>query len=169
MGAGKNIEPGNGMKLTGQQIIDAASTYPPMIVGNCYDSAEILAGVYSELRIVEGARAAIWPGISAPRTIEHGWCVDADGTVIDAVFTAEVEKDAELDLDAVSVTYTETRATDVTHSRIAGKLRDEVRRRAASTRPALRTKNLRWAFAEEQRDLFLKATREAAVKSKGGS
>jgi hypothetical protein len=42
--------------LTGQQVIEAASAYPSMIVTMCYDSAEILAGVYQELRIAEGKR-----------------------------------------------------------------------------------------------------------------
>src|ERR1700743_3604009 len=87
--------------LTGQQVLEAASEYPPMLVSFCYDSTEILSGVYEELRTAEGIRFAELPGVDKPRRIEHGWCVKSDGTIIDAVFAEELQNDPELDPAAI--------------------------------------------------------------------
>lgn len=146
--------------LTGQEAVEAASAYPPMIVGSCFDSSEILAGVYHDLRIAEGARSALLPGDTRPRTIHHGWCVRQDGVVIDSVFAQEIEQDQDLDLAAVQVTYTERVVTEAHHSRPKGQLRDEIRRRANLERPPLRTKRLRQKFAEQQRDAWCEAVRQ---------
>lgn len=147
--------------LTGQEVIDAASDYPPMIVSMCYDSAEILAGVYSELRFAEGTRAAELPGVAEPRRIEHGWCVKQDGTIIDPVFTQELANDPGLDPAAVRVTYTEHVPQGVSHPRPAGVLRDEIRRRALAERPPLVSARRRWKFAEKQRDAWVAAANRA--------
>jgi hypothetical protein len=147
---------GRRVVLSGQQVIDAASDYPPMIVGMCYDSAEILAGVYSELRIAEGTRSAELPSAGA-RLTEHGWCVKQDGSIIDPVFAQELENDPELDPAAIRVTYTEEALQHVAHTRPPGVLRDEIRRRAGEERPPLVSASRRWKFAERQRDMFTSA------------
>jgi hypothetical protein len=144
--------------LSGRQVINAAADYPPMIVGMCYDSAEILAGVFSELRTAEGTRNSELPG-ATERVIEHGWCVKQDGTIIDSVFAQELENEPGLDLASIRVTYTEEALRHVAHTRSSGVLRDEIRRRARAERPPLVSANRRWKFAERQRDLFSAATR----------
>jgi hypothetical protein len=148
--------------LTGQEVIDAASAYPSMIVTMCYDSAEILAGIYPELRMAEGTRSSLLPGATAPRTIEHGWCVKQDGTIIDAVFSQEITREPHIDPTSVQVTYIEHVTNGTQHSRPAGHLRDQIRHRANRARPALRKPSQRWKFAEEQRDTWVTAANQAA-------
>jgi hypothetical protein len=150
------------MILTGQEVIEAASAYPSMLVTMCYDSAEILSGVYQELRIAEGTRSSLLPGLIEPRTIEHGWCVKPDGTIIDPVFSLEIASDPDLDRASVQVTYSEYVTHGVQHSRPAGQLRDEIRRRANRAKPPLRRPSQRWKFAEEQRDAWVAAADRAA-------
>jgi hypothetical protein len=148
--------------LTGQEIIDAASEYPPMIVSMCYDSAEILAGVYSELRIAEGTRSADLPGVAELRRIDHGWCVKQDGTIVDSVFSQELANDdPELDPATIRVTYTEQVLKNVPHSRQPGVLRDEIRQRARAERPPLVSARRRWKFTEKQRDKWVAAAKKA--------
>lgn len=148
--------------LTGQEVIESASAYPPMIVTMCYDSAEILAGVYQELRIAEGTRSSELPGATEPRMIEHGWCVKPDGTIIDPVFSLEIVSDPDLDPASVQVIYSEHATHSVPHSRPAGQLRDEIRRRANRAKPLLRKPSQRWKFAEQQRDAWIDAADQAA-------
>jgi hypothetical protein len=138
--------------LNGQQIIHAASYYPPMIVGFCYDSAEILAGVYHELRTADGIRSAELPGDEEPREIEHGWCVKQDGTIIDAVFAEELMNDP--DPAAVRVTYSEIPLSSPSRSGRPGALRDAIKKIASEERPPLISKNRKRKFAEKQRDMF---------------
>jgi hypothetical protein len=147
--------------LSGQQVIDAASEYPPMIVGMCYDSAEILAGVYSELRIKEGIRSAKIPGTDA-RVIEHGWCAKQDDTIIDSVFAQELDNDPKLDPATIQVTYIEATPEHVVHTRQLGVLRNEIRRRVRQEGPPLVSASRRWRFAEKQRDLFIEAVRRTS-------
>lgn len=150
-----SVEPNGGrMTLTGQAILDAASQYPPMIVGHCYDSAEILAGVYDELRTAYGIRLALLPGDKKPRRIEHGWCVKQDGTIIDAVFAEEVMNDPKLDPTTISVTYVELTELDAPGFGEPGVLRDEIRKRARKATPPLISQQRRWKFAEKERDKF---------------
>jgi hypothetical protein len=145
--------------LTGQEVIDAASEYPPMIVAMCYDSAEILAGVYSELRIAEGTRSADWPDISVPRRVEHGWCVRReDGFIIDSVFAQEIAHE-QVDPQTIQVTYIEHAV--LLQSRPVGQLRDAIRTRAMAARPPLVSRRRRWRFTEQQRDAFVVAARKA--------
>jgi hypothetical protein len=140
--------------FTGQAVLDAASYYPPMIIGHCYDSAEILAGVYSELRTADGIRLAKLPGDEKQRRIEHGWCVKQDGTIVDAVFAEEIMNDPELDPAAITVTYIELIQSQATGSGRLGVLRDEIRRRAREATPPLVSPQRRWKFAEKERDKF---------------
>jgi hypothetical protein len=153
--------------LTGQEIIEAASAYPPMIMTMCYDSAEILVGVYQELRIAEGTRSSVPLGVTEPRTIAHGWCVKPDGTIIDPVFSQEIASDPDLDPNTVRVTYSEHVTHDAQHCRPAGQLRDQVRHRANRARPPLRRPSQRWKFAEEQRDAWVAAANQAAGRRWG--
>jgi len=148
--------------LTGQEVIDAASAYPPMIVTMCYDSAEILAGSYPELRIAEGTRSSLLPGVTDPRTVEHGWCVKQDGTIIDPVFSLEIARQPDLDPASVEVTYTEHVTHETQHTRPAGQLRDRIRYMANRARPPLRKPSQRWKFAEAQRDAWVAAAHRAA-------
>jgi hypothetical protein len=147
--------------LSGQQVIDAASEYLPMIAGMCYDSAEILAGVYSELQIKEGTRSAKIPEADA-RVIGHGWCAKKDGTIIDPAFAQELENDPKLDPAVIQITYIEATAEHVAHTRQLGVLRDEIRRRVRRERPPLVSASRRWRFAEKQRDLFIAAVRRTS-------
>jgi hypothetical protein len=147
--------------LTGQEVIEAASAYPPMIVTMCYDSAEILAGIYQELRIAEGARSSVLPGVTEPRTIEHGWCVKPDGTIIDSVFSLEIASDPSLDPASVQVTYSEHVTDSAQHTRPKGQLRDRIRYMANRARPPLRGPRQRWKFAEQQRDAWVAAAKPA--------
>lgn len=140
--------------LTGQQVLEAASEYPSMLVRFCYDSAEILSGVYGELRTAEGIRLAELPGVDKPRRIEHGWCVKQDGTIIDAVFAEELKSDPELDPTAIRITYIELGFLGINRSGRPGALREEVRRRARQARPPLVSARRRWEFAERERDKF---------------
>jgi len=140
--------------LTGQEVIDFASEYPPMIVSFCYDSAEILAGVYHELRTAEGTRSSIIPGIDEPRLIEHGWCVRRDGRIVDSVFTEELSGEPEWNPAAIVVTYTEGTLSANARGGQPGALRKEIWRRARDERPPLLSAQQRWVFAEMQRDEF---------------
>jgi hypothetical protein len=140
--------------LTGQEILNAASHYPPMIVGHCYDSAEILAGVYSELRTADGIRMAKLPGHEKQLRIEHGWCVKQDGTIIDPVFAEELMNDPELDPAAITVTYIELTQSQSIGSGRPGVLRNEIQRRARQASPPLVSSQRRWRFAEKERDKF---------------
>ena len=134
--------------LSGQQLTDAASGYPPMIVSMRYDSAEILAGVYSELRIKEGMRSAKIPGVDE-RVISHVWCEKQDGTIIDSVFAQELENDPKLDPATIQITYIEATPEHVAHTRQPGVLRDEIRRRVRQERPPIVSASRRWKFAEK--------------------
>ena len=149
--------------MTGQEVIEAASDYPPMIVTMCYDSAEILAGVYTELRIAEGTRSAELPDVSVPRQVDHCWCVKRDGTIIDPVFSQEIASDLELDAADVQVTYAERPLGHVPHLRAPGVLLAEIRRRARAEKPPLVSGRRRWKFVEKQRDLLVAAADRAAV------
>lgn len=140
--------------LTGQQVLEAASEYPSMLVSFCYDSADILSGVYGELRTAEGIRLAELPGVDKTRRIEHGWCVKQDGTIIDAVFAEELKSDPELDPAAIRVTYVELGFLGADRSGQPGALREEVRRRARQANPLLVSAQRRWKFAEKERDKF---------------
>ncbi len=157
MGNDEALESVEAQMLTGQKVIEAASSYPPMILTMCYAFSEILVGVYPELRFTEGTRSASWPGINNPRQIAHSWCVKVDGTIIDSVFSQEVAQDPDLDPAVIQVTYVEHEVQNVPHSLSPGVLRATVQRRARAVRPRLRTAQQRWEFAELQREEWIDA------------